>query len=103
MNIRNALSGLVAGLVLLMAGNVNAQLVRPAQPCDSLYVSNNLDVANTIHAFSSTGDDLGDFAALGKIARGLVFDPAGNLYAGIPSIPGEIRKITPAGAVSLFA
>ena len=64
----------------------------------NLFVGNPTNT--TLEKFSSTGTDLGLFAAVGP--TGLAFDTAGNLYAS-DATDNTVKRYTPGGSGSVFA
>src|SRR5207245_73436 len=78
---------------------LGALLAAPdALRAQTLYISN---TDGTIDKVSSTGS-VSTFATVTGLSQGLAFDSKGNLYVAIDNTD-QIMKITPSGAVSLFA
>jgi uncharacterized protein (TIGR03437 family) len=120
-----------AGIITTVAGTgapgysgdggpaINAQLNFPTylttDPAGNLYISDSsnarvrkVDPAGIITTFAGNGNT--SFAGNGGPATaatvnapgGIVFDPAGNFYVSEPG-EGRVRKIDPAGIISIFA
>ena len=70
---------------------------------DELIIYESNFLANTVHAFSSTGTDLGVFCSVAN-PTGLAFDQAGNLFVASDSAPDfSILKFAPDGSGTVFA
>ena len=89
-------------LVLLACGRFETSAQRPdIDESTVIYESNYL--AHTVHAFSSTGTDLGVFCSVAN-PTGLAFDQAGNLFVASDAVGGySILKFAPDGSSTVFA
>ena len=101
---RNALCGLLSGLLLLAAGTAqtHAALLAPAGPGSELYVANQGNNTNSNVVKLTPGGVGSVFSSGVQSARCMAFDTAGNLYVSNID-PNTITKITPSGSRSVFA